>query len=55
MLRFAALHKIKPQIEEFAFEDVNKGIQRVKEGKARRAQAIDFVALQQLFVFLNDF
>ncbi len=34
MLRFAALHQIRPQIEEFKFEQVNEGIQHVRDGKA---------------------
>lgn len=34
MLEFANLHNIKPVIEKFKFEDVNKAIERLKSGKA---------------------
>jgi len=35
MLEFAKLHCIKPQIEKFRFEDVNKAIARLRSGQAR--------------------
>lgn len=35
MLRFAARHNIRPKIEEFSLKDVNKAIQRLREGKVR--------------------
>jgi len=34
MLDFAKLHQIKPQIEKFKFEDINKAIDRVRSGQA---------------------
>lgn len=34
MLEFANLHNIKPVIEKFKFEDVNKAIDRLRSGKA---------------------
>jgi uncharacterized zinc-type alcohol dehydrogenase-like protein len=35
MLTFAKLHNIKPEIEKFSFEDINKAITRVRSGQAR--------------------
>jgi len=35
MLKFAALHKIYPQIEQFPFEKINEAIEHVAQGKAR--------------------
>jgi uncharacterized zinc-type alcohol dehydrogenase-like protein len=34
MLTFAKLHNIKPEIEKFSFEDINKAIARVRSGQA---------------------
>jgi len=34
MLDFAKLHQIKPQIEKFKFEDINKAVDRVRSGQA---------------------
>ncbi|PKK82973.1 MAG: alcohol dehydrogenase [candidate division Zixibacteria bacterium HGW-Zixibacteria-1] len=35
MLDFAAMHKIKPVVEEFHFDQVNEAIEKLKSGKAR--------------------
>lgn len=35
MLDFARLHQIRPEIEKFKFEDINKAIDRVRSGEAR--------------------
>jgi uncharacterized zinc-type alcohol dehydrogenase-like protein len=34
MLDFASLHHIKPEIEKFRFEDINKAIERLRSGQA---------------------
>ena len=34
MLDFARLHQIKPEIEKFKFEDINKAVDRVRSGQA---------------------
>ncbi len=35
MLRFAARHGVKPMIEAFAMEEVDRAIDHVRSGKAR--------------------
>ena len=34
MLDFTKLHKIKPIIEKFSFDDINKAMDRLRSGKA---------------------
>ncbi len=42
MLQFVELHKIRPAIEQMPMADIQKGIERTREGKARYRVVVHF-------------